>query len=86
MKSPRHIATATYTDTWQGNLAAFLVPQKTTRCGTRVTVYRWMTERGATCDGVAHGHGAACMMRCALYNPFFSNVAANLAAREIFTS
>ena len=50
-----NVATATFHDTWAGELAAYLVPQKTTRRGQRVTAYRWMTERGTCCDGLSHG-------------------------------
>lgn len=40
-------AFAVYTDTWQGELVAGLIPSKTTRGGVRMTVWTWTTERGA---------------------------------------
>lgn len=74
------IATATYTDTWAGNLTAFLVPQKTTRRGERVTVYRWYTERGSVCDGLRCGCGPLRMLAHARRHPFFASVSLTTAA------
>lgn len=68
------VATATFNDTWAGEIPAFLVPQKTSRNGERVTVYRWLTERGSSCDGLAHGHGREFMLTLASRRPSFSNV------------
>ena len=53
-----YIASATYRDPYMGNLQAFLKPQRRTRRGEAVVQYRWFTERGLTCDGLAHGHNA----------------------------
>lgn len=77
------IATAWYQDVWAGRLPAYLKPQRTMRRGQRMIVYRWVTDRGSPCDGVAHGHGAARMIAQALRNPFFSDVAVKLEAREV---
>jgi hypothetical protein len=70
------VATATYNDIWAGAVTAYLVPQKTTRRGQRTTVYRWMTERGTVCDGLANGHGIDRMIAIAKRSAVFSNVAA----------
>lgn len=77
------IATAWYQDLYAGRLPAYLKPQRTTRRGQRMIVYRWFTDRGTVCDGLAHGHGAAKMIHSAMRNPFFSDVAVKLNAREV---
>jgi hypothetical protein len=69
------IATATFKDIWFGDLAAYLIPSKTTRKGQRVTVYRWMTERNTVCDGLAHGMTSIeRMVTRAQRHALFSNV------------
>jgi hypothetical protein len=70
------IATATYQDTWAGLIGASLVPQKTSRGGQRVTVYRWIDDRGQVCDGLRCGFSADRMMVHAKRHPKFSNIAA----------
>jgi hypothetical protein len=78
MNTKQAIATATYRDTWAGELKAYLLPQRTTRGGVRMVVYRWMTERGSSCDGLRCGFGADRMVSHARRHPFFANV--NLCA------
>ena len=77
------IATAWYQDVWAGVLPAYLKPQRTTRRGERVIVYRWVTDRGTVCDGLRCGFGAERMIGSALRNPAFSDVAVKLEAREV---
>lgn len=43
-RTTQAIATATFRDTWFGDLSAYLMPQRTTRRGVRKTVYRWMVQ------------------------------------------
>lgn len=82
---PAYIATAFYNDIWAGRLAAYLKPQRTTRGGERVTVYRWFTDRGVCCDGLAAGAAPHRMVQHALYSPHrFENVAVVIDARELF--
>ena len=69
------VATATYRDTWAGMVPATLQPQKTTRGGQRVTVYRWIDDRGMCCDGLRCGHGLDRMISHAEHHPAFSHVA-----------
>jgi len=68
------LRTATYTDTWAGDLAAYLKPQRTTRGGQRITVYRWLDERGFCCDGLRCGFAAERMIAIATRDPRFANV------------
>lgn len=70
------VATATYQDTWAGEVVAYLMPQKTTRRGVRMTVYRWMRDNGQTCDGMVCGRGVDRMMAHAEWHALFSNVQA----------
>jgi hypothetical protein len=83
MNTTKSIATAIYRDTYQGDLIAYLTPQRTKRQGVAVTVFMWMTERGAGC-GFAHGCAAAGMVSRALRHPSFSDVSMAIAAREQF--
>ena len=70
------MATATFTDTYFGPLKAELKPYKTTRNGLRVTLYRWIDERGCCCDGLRTGHSLERMIAHAKRNRFFSGVVA----------
>ena len=67
-----HIATATYTDTWAGELTATLVPYGT-RQGKRM--YRWITEHGALCNICQGGHSSDYAVILAMRSARFSNVA-----------
>lgn len=69
------VATASYRDTWAGVVVAYLVPQKTTRSGVRVTVYRWMRDNGMAVDGMAHGRSAEYMIQHAKRHALFGDVA-----------
>jgi hypothetical protein len=69
-----HIATATFRDTWAGDINANLIPQRIMRKGERVTVYRWITDRGILCDNCTNGHPADYMVQLAKRNARFSNV------------
>jgi hypothetical protein len=75
MNKAKAIATATYRDVWAGDLQAYLLPQKTTRGGTRVTVYRWFGENGSVVDGCRCGLSAARMLSHAQHHALFANVA-----------
>jgi hypothetical protein len=83
MNTTKSIATATYRDTYFGDIIAYLMPQRTKRQGAAVTVFMWTTERGAGC-GFAHGCGAAGMVNRALRDPSFGDVSITIAAREQF--
>ena len=79
MKTPNvPAATATYRDTWAGEVAAVLLPFKTKRKGVSVIRYRWHElVRGFECGGwaspfVTVDQAVACAKRHAL----FSNVQA----------
>lgn len=82
---PGYVATAFYLDIWAGRLAAYLKPQRTTRSGQRVTVYRWFTDRGVCCDGLAFGGSAFRMVQHAMLAPHrFEQVAVLREARALF--
>ena len=81
---PGYVATARVQDTYAGVLLAYLKPQRTTRHGLKTTVYRWFTDRGTVCDGLAHGFHARTMVRVALRHPRFSDVAVCLHAARLF--
>lgn len=81
----QHIATASYHDTWADKpIAAFLRPFRTTRGGVRMIRYRWVTNRGHVCDGLAFGLEADRMIGRALRHRLFSDVAILIGARNIF--
>jgi hypothetical protein len=67
-------ATAIYQDIWAGPVTATLQPQKTTRNGQRMTVYRWIDDRGMCCDGVRCGCGIDRMIGHAERHPAFSAI------------
>jgi hypothetical protein len=68
------VATAIYQDTWAGDVACRLAPQRTTRGGQRLIVYRWIDDRGRCCDGLRCGFGIERMIAHARRHPRFSNV------------
>jgi hypothetical protein len=70
------VATATVIDCYAGELRAFLIPQRTTRGGRPVTVYRWLDQRGFCCDGLRCGFPANRMIAKANGDRRFSNVVA----------
>lgn len=69
------VATASYRDTWAGVVVAYLMPQKTTRSGVRVTVYRWMRDNGMAVDGLRHGFGVDWMINHAKRHALFGDIA-----------
>lgn len=68
-------ATATYRDTWAGDVPVSLVAARSTRRGERVTIYRWAAEHGGINAGgmvpTVHPQKA---IRFAQNHPYFSNV------------
>lgn len=71
------VATATYRDTWAGDVPAYLVPQVTKRGGLRCIAFRWMTARGQTCDGLKAGYtNIEAMVRHAQRHALFASVKA----------
>jgi hypothetical protein len=80
---PRYIATAFYSDPYAGQLAAYLVPFKTTRRRDRVVSYRWQTDRGGQC-GVLATQNVAALVAYACRSPHFTDVAVLIEARDRF--
>ncbi|HTM78665.1 MAG TPA: hypothetical protein VL133_13675 [Devosia sp.] len=69
-------ATATYHDTWAGNVTADLVGFKTKRRGESVTRFRWVQANGQGAGGfVAGGFSTvSAALRAATRHANFSNV------------
>ncbi len=70
----KSVASATYLDTWAGAVTATLQPQKTTRGGQRLTVFRWVDDRGQCCDGLRCGFSMERMIHHAKRHQRFSRV------------
>jgi len=79
-----YVATARVQDIYAGMLLAYLKPQRTSRGGIRTVVYRWHTDRGTVCDGLAYGLAARSMVKVAMRNPRFTDVAICLHAARLF--
>lgn len=75
---PKPFATATYHDTWAGNVTAALVGFKTKRRGETVTRFRWVQPNGQNAGGFACGgfSSVAAALRAADRHANFSNVPA----------
>lgn len=72
---PSTIGTATFRDTWAGNVAARVVPFKTARRGERVIRYRWQAENGMSVGGFGSPFvTVAQAVRAAQRHALFSNV------------
>lgn len=78
LRNVPHNATATYRDTWAGEVAAVLVPFKTKRRGETVTRYRWQEQdRSFSCGGWATPFvSVEQAIACAKRHHLFSNVQA----------
>lgn len=80
--SPNIAATATYRDTWAGEVPVFLTAACSMRHGQRVTIYRWISSHGGigNAGGFVARSNPKPMIAAAALHPLFSNVVAAVAS------